>query len=129
LLFDGHLKMAIKVRGGVMNINGHNAAAIEIDMRDVLRAKKDRASNARVEPGKDYPSLVSQVSSYPVHEIDHLIAGLQGVREKLNNDGDRLHRELEQHAALSQSIIQMTEIISDSVATVGNAVPAPEDVT
>jgi hypothetical protein len=68
------------------------------------------------------------MSSYSVHEIDHLIVGLQGVREKLNNDGDRLHRQIEQHAALSQSIIQLTEIISDSVASVGKTVPAPEDV-
>jgi hypothetical protein len=111
-----------------MSINGQNAAAIEIDMRDVLRAKKAKHSDPRIEPGKDYASLVSRMSSHSVHEIDHLIAGLQGVREKLNNDGDRLHREIEQHAAFSQSIIQLTEIVSDSVASVGKAVPAHEDV-
>jgi hypothetical protein len=116
------------LRGGVMSINGQNAAAIEIDMRDVLRAKKAKHSDPTKEPGKDYASLVSRMSSYSVHEIDHLIAGLQGVREKLNNDGDRLHRQIEQHAAFSQSIVQLTEIVSDSVASVGKAVPAPEDV-
>jgi len=106
------------------------AAAFQIDMRGLLGAKRDRASDVRKEPGSDYSSLVSQMSDRSVHEIDHLIAGLQGVRAKLNSDGDRLYREIEQHAALSQSIIQLTEIISDSVASVDKAAtwtPPPKD--
>jgi len=40
------------------------------------------------------------------------------VREKLNNDGDRLHREIVQYATFSQSIIELTKIVSDGMASV-----------
>jgi hypothetical protein len=103
-------------------------AAIELDMRDILRSKQARQSDAVKEPRKDLASLITQISSRSVHEIDHLIAGLHGLREKLNNDGDRLHRQIEQHASFSQSIVQLTEIISDGMASVKQAVPAPADV-
>ena len=43
---------------------------------------------------------------------------LQGVREKLSNDGDRLHREIVQHVAFSQSIVELTKIVSDGIASV-----------
>ena len=114
------------MRGGTMSINrsADTVAAIEIDMRDLLRAKRSRPSDASNEAGNDYSSLVSQISGRSVHDIDHLIEGLQGVREKLNNDGDRLHREIVQHAAFSQSIIQLTEIVSDGVASVNRAAAA-----
>jgi hypothetical protein len=105
-----------------------NVAAIELDMRDILRSRNARQSDAVQEPRTDLASMLSQISSRSAHEIDHLIAGLQGVREKLNNDGDRLHRQIEQHVSFSQSIVQLTEIISDGMASVNRAVPVPADV-
>ena len=104
-----------------------NAAAIEIDMRDLLRAKKARLSNESKETGGDFSFPVSQISSQSVHEIDHLIEGLQGVRKKLDNDGDRLQLQIEQYTAFSQSIIQLTKIVSDGMAIVNKApTTAPE---
>jgi hypothetical protein len=122
--------MAVKVRGDVMSTNGsaHTTTAIDIDMRDLLRAKK--ISDVSKENGGDYSSLVSQISGQSVYEIDHLIEGLQGVREKLNNDGDRLHREIVQHVAFSQSIIELTKIVSDGIAVVNKSetvILAPTD--
>jgi hypothetical protein len=49
------------------------------------------------------------------------------VREKLNRDGDRLSRQIEQHVSFSQSIVQLSEIISDGMASVSQAVPATAD--
>ena len=57
----------------------------------------------------------------PVQEIDRLIEGLQGVREKLNSDGDRLHREIGQYGAFSQSVIGLTKIVSDGMASVNKS--------
>jgi hypothetical protein len=103
-----------------MSTNLQTAAAVEIDMRDLLQAKKARVSNIRKEPNSDYLSFISQISGQSFHEIDHLIAGLQGVREKLNTDGDRLHREMQRHADFSRSIIELTGIITDALASVNN---------
>src|SRR5215813_3846764 len=115
-----------------MSTNGpaHITAAIEIDMRELLRVKKAGISDVSKENGSDYSSVVSQISGQSVYEIDHLIEGLQGVREKLNNDGDRLHREIVQHVAFSQSIVELTKIVSDGIAVVNKSatvVPAPND--
>jgi hypothetical protein len=112
--------MAVMVRGDIMGTNLQTAATVEIDMRDLLQAKKARASNIRKEPNIDYLSFISQISRQSFHEIDHLIAGLQGVREKLNTDGDRLHREIQRHADFSQSIMELTGIITDALASVNN---------
>ena len=110
--------MAFKVRGGVMSTN---VAAIDIDMRDLVRAKKSRPSNETKETGNNCSFLVSQISSQSVHEIDHLIEGLRGVRKKLDNDGDRLQLEIEQYTAFSQSVIQLTKIVSDGMTIVNSA--------
>ena len=98
-----------------------NVAAIEIDMRDLLRAKKDRPSNESKETGNNLSFLISQISSQSIHEIDHLIEGLEGVRKKLDNDGDRLQLDIEQYTAFSQSVIQLTKIVSDGMTIVNSA--------
>ena len=107
-----------------MSSNGstNNETAIEIDMRDILRERKARLSDVSRETNKnDYSSLVSGISVRSVQEIDHLIDGLQGLREKLNNDGDHLHRQITQHAAFSQSIVELTKIVSDGMASVNKS--------
>ena len=96
----------------------NNVTAIETDMRDVLRARKSRLSDVNKEINNDYSSLVSGISVQSVQEIDHLIEGLQGLREKLNNDGDNLHRQIMQYAAFSQSIIELTKIVSDGTTQI-----------
>jgi hypothetical protein len=105
-----------------MSTNGstNNVIAIETDMRDVLRERKARLSNVR-ETDNDYSAFVSGISVRSVQEIDHLIEGLRGLREKLNNDGDRLHRQIAQYGAFSQSVIELTKIVSDGMASVNKS--------
>jgi hypothetical protein len=100
--------------------------AIELDTRELWGSKNARQS---VEQSpKDLASQVSQISGRSVHEIDHLIAGLQGVRDKLNTDGDRIHREVQQHTSFSQSIVDLTAIINDAMASVNKPpVRVPDD--
>jgi hypothetical protein len=106
-----------------MSTNGstNNVTAIETDMRDVLRERKARLSDVSRETDNDYSSLVSGISVRSVQEIDHLIDGLQGLREKLNNDGDRLHRQIAQYGAFGQSVIELTKIVSDGMASVNKS--------
>jgi hypothetical protein len=56
-----------------------------------------------------------------IQEVDHLIAGLQGLRQKLDSDGDRLHSQITQHAAFSHSVIELTKIVSDGMASVNKS--------
>jgi hypothetical protein len=60
-------------------------------------------------------TLLRQVSSTSIREIDHLITDLQTLRRKLQTDGDRIQRDIAEHVELSQQVMQITTIISDSV--------------
>ena len=96
----------------------NNVTAIETDMRDVLRARKARSSDVSRPADNDYSGLVSWISVRSIQEIDHLIEGLQGLRQKLDSDGGRLHCQITQHAAFSQSVVELTKIVSDGMASV-----------
>ena len=106
-----------------MSTNGptNNVTSIETDLRNALREGKSRSPDVTKDAGNDYSGLVSGMSVRSIQEIDHLIAGLQGLREKLNSDGDRLHRDIAQHAAFSQSIVDLTKIVSDGMASVSKS--------
>ena len=62
--------------------------------------------------------LLGQVSKNSVGEVDGLIGELRHLRGKLEADGDRIKRDIREYEALSQQVIQLTKIISDSVATI-----------
>jgi hypothetical protein len=60
-------------------------------------------------------NLLGQVSKTSTSEIDSLISDLQTLRRKLQTDGDRIQRDITDYAELSQQVMQLTTIISDSV--------------
>jgi len=64
---------------------------------------------------EDLANLLGQVSKTSAREIDNLISDLQTLRKKLQTDGDRIQRDITEHAELSQRVMQLTTIISDSV--------------
>jgi hypothetical protein len=115
--------MAVKVRGGVMSTNGpaNNVTSIETDLRNALREGKSRSPDVSRHADNDYSGLVSGISVRSIQEIDHLIAGLQGLRQKLNSDGDRLHRDITQHWAFSQAVVDLTKIVSDGMTSVNKS--------
>jgi hypothetical protein len=103
-----------------MSTNGseNTIAPIEIDMRDVLQAKRLRSLTENKGAVSDFSGLISQISSPSLQEIDHLVEGLRQMREKLNNDGDRLHREMAKYAEFSEAVSQLTKIVTDGMAHV-----------
>ena len=60
-------------------------------------------------------ALLRRVSGTSTREIDSLIGDLRDLREKLRTDGDRIHRDIVEYAALSQQVMQLSKIISESV--------------
>ncbi len=63
-------------------------------------------------------SLLSQVSGTSIREIDSLINELRTLRRKMLSDGRRVQHDVEQYATLSQSVMQLTKIISESMTQV-----------
>ena len=104
------------------------SAEIEGSIRELVR----RESGAIRQPGDiseqatdDLSSLVHRVSGESTREIDYLIDGLKGLRKKLDDDGRRVQREIVEYASLSQSVIQLTKIISEGVTHVKTVPDAP----
>ena len=64
--------------------------------------------------GEHLGTLLRQVSKTSIGEIDSLIVELKMLHKKLQTD-DRIQRDIAEHAELSQQVMQLTNIISDSV--------------
>ena len=60
-------------------------------------------------------SLLQRVSASSLQDIDALIDDLKVMREKLYEDGRRVHRQIVQYASLSQSAMQSTRAITESL--------------
>jgi hypothetical protein len=64
----------------------------------------------------DINSLIQRVSGTSVQEIDKLIAELQGLRNYLQAEGERVQREIVNYAHLSQATTNSTKVIAESMA-------------
>ena len=60
--------------------------------------------------------VLQRVGDSSLQEIDHLVGELQTVRDLLESEGERVQRELAEYAHLSQSSLQSTRIIAESLA-------------
>ena len=70
-------------------------------------------------------TLVDRVAASSVQEIDELIVVLQQRRQQLLDESARVRREVLEYAALSQSTMQSTKIISESLALFNKVPDAP----
>lgn len=63
----------------------------------------------------DLNSVIRRVSNTAMEEIDRVILELQGVRDMLRNEGDRVTREIAGFASLSHAAITSMRVIADSL--------------
>jgi hypothetical protein len=60
-------------------------------------------------------TLLRRVSEASRREIENLVGELQTLDKKLLTDGNRIQRDIEEYAELSQQVMQLTKIIFESV--------------
>jgi methyl-accepting chemotaxis protein len=65
--------------------------------------------------------FLRRVSDASRREIKHLVNALQTLDKKLQTDGDRIQRDIEEYTELSQHVMQLTTIIADSVKKLPNS--------
>jgi methyl-accepting chemotaxis protein len=78
-------------------------------------------------PTENLSDLLGRVSKNSTGEIDSLIGEFARLRGKLQTDSERLQREIEDYAALSQQVIQLTKTISESVEKVRASADRPQE--
>src|SRR5258708_40131002 len=105
--------------GWIADFDQSAEVAVEGEIRDFVR--RDGA-NLRRAPETDselvannITTLLQRVAGTSVQEIDRLIAELQTLRELLHEEGARVQREIAEYAHLSQSAMQSTKIIAESL--------------
>ena len=99
------------------------AATFEGEIREfvrrdisILRRQRSQAEPAPDPIADDVNGLIRRVSGVSMEEIDRVILELQGVREMLRNEGDRVSREVAGYASLSHASMTAMRVIADSLA-------------
>ena len=77
-------------------------------------------------PPENLNDLLDRVSKNSTREIDSLIGEFERLRGTLQTDSERIQREIEEYAALSQQVMQLTKIISENVEKVRASVDRPQ---
>jgi hypothetical protein len=90
--------------------------------KDGKQAQADKPAhdvNPRVELTADSAGKYIQgISANSCGEIDALIGDLRRLREKLVADGGRVQQSIVEFTAFNQSVVKLTEVVSDSVTHV-----------
>jgi hypothetical protein len=76
--------------------------------------RQGEPSDAETSPD-NLAELLRRVAEASTREVDSLIGDLQALRRKLNIDSNRIQREIAEYSELSQQVMQLTNIISESV--------------
>jgi hypothetical protein len=103
----------------------------EFVRRDVsfLRRPRSESEAAAADPVTDnLNSLIRRVSGASLEEIERVITELQGIRDMLRNEGERVGREIAGYASLSHASMTAMKVIADSLEqwkSVPNTPPKP----
>ena len=102
--------------------NGSDAGSFEGEIREFIRrdVAPRRIQNESAPaggPAADHLNkLVSNVSGAAMEQIDRVILELQGIRDMLRNEGERVTREISGYASLNHAAITSMKVIADSLA-------------
>jgi len=95
----------------------------EFVRRDASNPRRPR-NDSEPDPVTDnLNALIRRVSGASMEEIDRVIVELQGVRDMLRNEGERVSREITGYASLSHAAMTAMKVIADSLRQWKNAPP------
>ena len=120
-----------KIESNEEDNNVDAVSEVEAGIRDFVRndiaylrrpAPSMVSSNeVAVEPSNDAAvnnvnSLIQRVAGTSLAEIENLISELEGLRDLLHAEGQRVQREISGYAQLSQAAMKSTRMIADNVS-------------
>jgi hypothetical protein len=105
-----------------------NKPELEGSIRELVRRESSairQAGDNSEHAARDLASLVQRISGGSTREVDHLINGLTNLRQKLDDEAMRIRSDIIEFASLSQSVMQLTKIVSDGVTQVAKVTDPP----
>ena len=119
---SGPEKYAPNVPEKLGEIDQAAATAFEGEIREFVRRDVAFLRRQRNEPEvandpatENLNVLIRRVAGASMEEIDRVILELQGVREMLRSEGERVSRELSGYASLSHASMTAMKVIGDSL--------------
>jgi hypothetical protein len=90
------------------------------DIAYLRRPMSLNAAEPALDPGAEATvtnvnSLIQRVAGNSLSEIENLISQLEGLRDLLHAEGQRVQREISGYAQLSQAAMKSTRMIADNV--------------
>ena len=97
--------------------NAFEGETREFVRRDVAFARRQRGeADTGVDPAADsLNTLVRRIAGASMEEIERVILELQGVRDTLRSEGERVSREISGYANLSHASITAMKVIGDNL--------------
>jgi hypothetical protein len=83
--------------------------------RIALLNQQQRQVNPANAPAEDLNALVRRVASVSLEEIDRVIRTLEGVREMMRKEGERVSREVAGYTSLSHAAVAAMKVLADSI--------------
>ena len=89
----------------------------EFIRRDVrlLHQQRNDADPANGPAAENLNGLIGRVASASTEEIDRVILELQGVRDMLRSEGERLSHEVTRYASLNQHLMAGMKVIAENL--------------
>jgi hypothetical protein len=110
---------ALRSSGNTAEHEANGEAAVEGEIREFVRRDPSALRRAPENDSElvagNINVLLQRVAGTSVQDIDRLIGELQALRDVLQSEGARVQREITQFAQLSQSAMQSTRVISESL--------------
>jgi len=103
---------------GAADVASFEGEIREFIRRDVAPLRRPRNEPATAgDPAADQiNTLIGRVASASMEEIDRVILEMQGIREMLRGEGERVTREISGYASLSHAAMTSMRVIADSLA-------------
>lgn len=88
----------------------------EFIRRDVTPVRRLRSEPQTAETATEHVNmLLARVAGASMEEIDRVILELQGIRDMLRSEGERVTRDIAGYASLSHAAMTSMRVIADSL--------------
>ena len=115
---DENLAAVTEVEAGIRGFVRNDVAYLR---RPATPGVVSGATDTALEPSTEATvnnvnSLIQRVAGTSLTEIENLVSELEGLRDLLHAEGQRVQREISGYAQLSQAAMKSTRMIADNVS-------------
>jgi hypothetical protein len=87
----------------------------DIERIAFLRQQRSQAGPANDRALENLNAVVQRATSVSLDEIDRVIHALEGVRDMMRKEGERVSREVAGYASLSHAAVTAMKVLADSI--------------